>query len=170
MSIINIQGSAFDSFVSEADANAYLLGKIGTSAWRTADNEENRQALVSATRWVRLFLAKRLDPEPDPSVDPAPQLIQDATAEAAFVLISDAAAQDKADTGSNVKRAKAGSAEVEFFRPTEGTALPNTAQQLLNEYLNEVGGGVVVGAAAFGVDGESEFLDADRFGRVEGFP
>ena len=76
--------------------------------------------------------------------------------------------------GSNRKRVKAGSAEVEFFRPTIGTRddkpIPRVAFDLIS-YL--IGGNRVdtspSGSKAFGTDKKSSFDESDRFNRCEGF-
>ncbi len=176
MGTVTISGNNFDVYSETADpiadAKVYFLGKIGSEAWTDSEKIEKQQALVTATRWVRRFLAKQFvaaSDVPDESITPAPLLVAQATYETAFVLVITPKAQAEPNTGSNRKRVKAGSAEIEFFRPTDGTALPEIANSLLFEHLNEVGGTSDAGAAVFGTDGESEFCDQDRFGRSRGF-
>ena len=176
MGTVTISGTAYDVYSDTADAiadaKAYLKAKIGET-WAEADRDDQRKALVSATRWVVRTLAGRLadsDDIPDPATTPANEFLAQATYEAAQVLISDATAQDKQNTGSNTKSVKAGSAEVHFFRPTSGTALPSTAQALVIRFIDSLGAATNFGPLATGTDGESEFTDQDRFGRQDPFP
>ena len=177
MGSVTISGNSFDVYSETADpiadAKLYFSAKIGSAPWTAADKIIQQQALVTATRWIRRYLTQQLvDPAdvPDPSVTPAPLLVAQATYETAFVLVIDPSAQNESSTGSNKKRLKAGSAEIEFFRPTDGTPLPTIANALLAEFLNEVGGTSDHGAVVFGTDGVSEFTNQDKFGRVRGFP
>lgn len=176
MGTVTISSNDYDVYSETsdpiADAKIYFLAKIGSLPWVDAEKINRQQGLVTATRWIRRYLTQQLvDPAtvPDASDTPAPSLVSEATYETAFVLIVTPTAQDQANTGSNKKRIKAGSAELEFFRPTDGTPLPQIANDLLAEFLNEIGGTSDAGAAVFGTDGESEFCDQDRFGRSRGF-
>lgn len=177
MGSVAISGNDFDVYSETSDpitdAKVYMSAKIGAGAWGDAEKLDQRQALVTATRWIERYLTAQLtDPAtvPDPADTPAPIQVSEATYETAFVLIGTPTAQDQATTGSNKKRVKAGSAELEFFRPTDGTPFPTIAQQLLNEFLNIVGGTSDNGQVVFGTDGVSEFTDQDKFGRSRGFP
>lgn len=176
MGTVTISGNDYDVYSETADpiadAKVYFLAKIGSSVWTDSEKIQKQQGLVTATRWIRRYLTQQLvDPAtvPDANDTPAPLLVAQATYETAFVLIVTPAAQDQANTGSNKKRLKAGSAEIEFFRPTAGTPLPQIANDLLAEFLNEIGGTATTGAVVFGTDGVSEFCDQDKYGRVEGF-
>jgi len=138
MGSVTISGNSFDVYSETsdpiADTKIYFLGKIDGSVWTDAEKRQRQQALVTATRWVRRILAQQLVDSatvPDPSVTPAPLLISQTTYETAFALIVKPNVQNLANTGSNTKRAKGGTAEVEFFRPTAGTVLPQIANALL---------------------------------------
>lgn len=177
MGTTTISGNVFDVYSETADpiadSKSYMLGKIGAEAWTDdAEKIDKQQALITATRWIRRFLTAQLvDPAavPDPNVTPAPLLVAQATYETAFALVVKPTVQNLATTETNVKRAKGGSAVVEFFKPTGGTAFPQIANALLFEFLNEIGGTSDAGAAVFGTDGESEFCDQNKFGRSRGF-
>lgn len=176
MGQVAISGNSYDVYSETADpiadAKIYLLAKVGSSAWTDAEKTDQQAALVSATRWVIRSLAARGVAEasiPDPATTPADQFLSEATYEAAFVLISDPTAIDQNNQGDNKKRLKAGSAEIEFFRPVSGGILPATAQSLILRYIDSLGLTTSFGALASGTDGESEFLDQDTYGRQEGF-
>lgn len=176
MGQVTISGSVFDVYSETADAisdaKIYLLAKSGSDAWTDAEKTDHQAALVSATRWVIRALAARGVAEasiPDPATTPADQFLYEATYESAFVLISDPTAIDQKNQGDNKKRLRAGSAEIEFFRPQSGGILPATAQSLILRYIDSLGLVTAFGALASGTDGESEFCDQDRYGRQEGF-
>jgi len=98
-----------------------------------------------------------------------PVQLGDAQIELAFEMVLDPGLETAANTGSNVKRAKAGSAEVEFFRasnrPGESTRFPPVVDELLRCLK---GGGVTPGYAS-GATSESQFDDCDRMDLTEGY-
>lgn len=61
-----------------------------------------------------------------------------------------------AQTGSNIERVRAGSAEVQFFRPTSGTLFPRALLDLFGIYLTGAAGQVLAGSVAYGADGTSQ--------------
>lgn len=177
MGQVTISANNYDVFSETADAIAdakiYLLPKVGGSVWTDAEKVDRQAALVSATRWVIRALAARGVPDasmPDPATTPADQFLREATYEAAFFLISNPSALDDQNQGNNKKRLKAGSAEIEFFRPQSGGILPSTAQSLIIRYIDSLGLTTGFGSLASGTDGESEFCDQDRYGRTQGYP
>ena len=176
MAVITIKSNSYDSYVSRAEANVYLLARIGQTEWTDASNTVKDQSTISATRWAVRILSRLTDESliPDPADDPgtpAPDLIKDATSELAYALIVDSDIQDKAlATSDNNKLLQGGSARLVRFRPVSGTALPTIAQQLLNEWISDVGGATLVAGLASGTDGVSSFCDVDQFGLDVGFP
>lgn len=176
MAVITIQGNDYDSYVSLSEAKIYLLGRIGASEWTAASQTTQQQAVITGTRWINRILQRLTDETliPDPADDPgtpAPDLIKDATSEAAYALVVDSTIQDKsAATSDNNKVLKAGSALIERFRPMNGTALPTIAQQYVNEWIADVGGSTISAGLASGVDGTSCFLDMDKYGVDVGYP
>ena len=178
MAVIAIQGTNFDSYISLADANDYMKARVGSPEWTAASLTTKQQALVTGTRWVNRILQRLLtdenlipDPADDPTPTPTPQLVKDATSEVAFALVVDPSIQNKAAaTSDNNRLLQAGSAKLERFRIETGTALPTIAQQLLNEWIADVGGTTTTAGAAFGTDGESVFDEADLWGLDVGFP
>jgi hypothetical protein len=73
--------------------------------------------------------------------------------------------------GSNIRKVGAGSASVQFFIPTEGTAadvrLPQIAHDYTKCYTEAALSGGLGGAISSGTDTESSFC-ADDFGLNEG--
>lgn len=119
MAVITIGANDYDSFVSVADADIFLGADImRATAWALLNDDAKARALISATRM--LLALPWCDEAPDPAVDPAPDVVQQVTA----MLAADLAAKPKlfadASANSNIKRAKAGSAEIEFFSPVDG--------------------------------------------------
>lgn len=101
-----------------------------------------------------------------------PQEIKDAQCELALDMLLDADVESQAGTGSNIARVRAGSAEVEFFRPTDGSGrqqrFSNTVMELLACLLG--GSGVGTLSIVTGTDVESSFDHADEYNVGQGFP
>lgn len=119
MATITIGTVEYASFISAEDATAYLGGDISrATGWALLNEDAQKRALISATRM--LLTLPWCDTPPDPAVDPAPAVVQEVTA----MLAADLGAKPKlfadATGDSNIKRAKAGSAEIEFFSPVDG--------------------------------------------------
>ena len=173
MATIAVSGTNFDSYVTKTNADNYMKARIGSPEWTAAATTVRNQGLVTGTRWINRVLQRLVEASliPDPSVDPAPDLIQDATTEAAFALIVDSEIQDKsAATSDNVKLIEAGSVTIEKFKPSRGTILPTIAQQLVNAWIASVGGGLISAGTAFGTGSSSQFCDDDALGLTVGFP
>lgn len=136
MVAITLGGNNYDSFISEADATIYLAGDIIRAApWALLAADAQRRALISATRLLMTMPWCDVDSPPDPSGDAAS--IDDTVEEVCAMLAADLAAKPKlfadASGNSNVKSAKAGSAQVEFFSPVEGgPPIPRSLWDRLN--------------------------------------
>lgn len=132
MAEIIIGSRTYDSFISVADADDYLAADISrATAWALLNDDAKGRALVSATRM--LLTMPWCDEVPDPTL-PQAEPIPSVTA----MLGADLSAKPKlfadASGDTNVKRAKAGSAEVEFFAPVEGG--PPIPMSLWNSLLS----------------------------------
>ncbi len=184
MGTVSISGNTFDIYGEKAAAVTYMTARLDAAAWTTASGANRDRALVSATRmldrnnWIgqRTVGAQALEFPRTDLVDKdgnavsdatVPVLVEEANYELALAILKDASTQDKATTGSNVKGVKAGSAAVQFFRPTSGTKLPTTVHEMIGLWLE---GGDIGGNAVFGTGGVSTFDDIDQWGRVIGFP
>lgn len=150
-----------DTADPEQDALDYLVGKIG-STFADATQLQRQQALISAARmldrsvaftgeettpgqpraWPRDGAANNCTGE-DVTDGTTPDDIAFAQYELADILWLDADVAASSGTGTNVKRVKAGSAEVEFFTGTSGTLgetrLPTVVNDLAGCYVEQSG-------------------------------
>lgn len=96
--------------------------------------------------------------------------------ELAYELSVDPSLEGSNSTATNIKRAKAGSAEVEFFRPggafgTDGsTTFPAIVQSYLGQFLCGAGQSLVGGGYASGTGAPSQFDDCDGADVIEALP
>ena len=148
MPSVTINGAEYPVYADVDFADAFLAADmLRADAWDalTADPQKGR-ALVTATRQI-MRQCWAAGTAPDPAVDPVDPLIAQATSLLAADIAADPSLGDSAATGSNLKRAKAGPAEVEFFYSSESTPLPAAAWQLL------LSTGLLCGSAGGGDDG-----------------
>lgn len=116
MAKVTIGTDDFDAFADLDFANLWLAGDIlRATAWSIRNDDAKGRGLVSATRMM-LGLPWLVAPDVD---NPDPVQQQVASMLAADLLAKPALFRD-ASGASNIKTAKAGSAQVEFFRPIEG--------------------------------------------------
>lgn len=172
------------------DADDYFGARLGATAWTGATTLQKQQALVTSARfldrgmlwsgkktsstqplqWPRDGAMCRGDAVADGTI---PDDIARGEFELALALLEDESIQDS--SGSNQKRVKAGSAEVEFFRPTEGDAgrFPVPVQELVACY--GAGSATAAGPFADGTDpdnaDEATSFDSESnsLGLSEGF-
>lgn len=162
------------------DAESWMAGKIGTTEWDAATDPDKNAALVSAARWIDRVIDSwtgtvtvagqpRDWPRNNATCDgvaipdgTTPDALAYAEFELANILIIDPSAQDASSQGSNVKKAKAGSAEVVFFTGTLGTTqdtrLPSVAHDMINCFFASQG---LIPGTASGVDDDSAFGSSD---------
>lgn len=187
---ITINTVGYTSYASLAEADDYLaVDPVRGAAWAALSVDERGARLVAATRrldllawqgektggsaqvpqWPRTGVTfPNGDPVP---TDEVPQGVEDATILLAGSIELDAATAQAGDSGSNVKRTKAGSAEVEFFRPQTGGPLQDaTALALVVAFLEAAALGGELGPLATGTGAKSAFDDDDAYGRTRGFP
>ncbi len=141
-----------NTYINLADAETYFTHMIHAADWDSATDDTKNDALVTATSmldrqewtgsktgdpqtldWPRTGVS---DPEGN-AVDSAtvPQFILDATCELALALIQDLTVQTDADTSSNIKGLKAGSAEIQYFKGKSGPRFPTIVHELIGFYL-----------------------------------
>lgn len=172
-----------------ADATAFFNGLLGAgaTAWGAATSDNRKRALVTAADWIDRalnFSGKKTvstqarawprDGAVCGTETVADGSVPDNVARAQFFLagavLSDSSLATGTGTGANIRRAQAGSASVEFFRPTQGTAfdtrLPIAAMDYVKCYLG--GSSSLAAGVAYGTGSESAFSDTD-FTRSEGF-
>ncbi len=189
MATVTIGSETYDVYADVAEADAYLAADFGrAAAWDDLDTDEKSQALVTSTRrFDRLkwqgTMTDPLTPQPldfprNGLVDCEGMPLPDGTTPieitngsiifAADISIKPSLSVDSS-TDSNLKRVKAGSVEVEFFRAQGGVILPKDVFELVSCFL----AGTEAGAFFFatGTDVPSQ-LDGDineRYGRDQGF-
>jgi Putative DnaT-like ssDNA binding protein len=163
-----------NSYINVVDADTYFEHAIHAASWVNAEVSVKESALVTATRtldrqnWkgekyqdaptqVLDFPRSGLtDSEGNPVDETAvPQEILDATCELGLALIEDNDLQDNANTGSNIKKLKAGSAEIEYIRGTRGTRFPVIINELIGPWLS--GTSSYSGPFIGGADNETSF-------------
>ena len=190
MGQVTISGNTFDVYGDEAGAKAYFAGHINSADYDNATSNNRRKAHVSATRWIDRELwqgtiSDATTPQPlafprDGLVDcqgnalpddTTPDDIVNATYELMLILLGDSNAIKKASTFDNTKRLKAGSAEIEKFRPGDpsggaGKTFPVEAQKLVQCYLASA---TKSNGVAYGDSQTSQFDDCDGLNRTQGY-
>lgn len=148
--------AAADGYVSEADADAYMLTRVGTSTWDSATTAEKEAAIKHATRlldlldWVgdKYFDDGALRWPRDGVTDPdgitldnstIPVFLENATAEYALVLIRDGDITAN-PSSAGLERIKVDVIELEYdttgSNPTQNPeALPDSVMSMIEFYL-----------------------------------
>jgi hypothetical protein len=192
LTTITIGAVDYVSNASVAEADDFLaVDPVRATAWTALDADGKGAKLVAATR--------RLNPlnwdgtktngegtQPDAwprtgvtyldgtvvSTSEVPIEVGQATMLLAGTIAIDATAAQTATSGSNKKRLKAGSAEIEYFKPTSGKALQDeTAWALVKQFMGRVtSSSVGASAPGSGTAEESSFLeDQQGYGLNKGF-
>lgn len=188
---IVIGGLNYVSYASLLEANQYLLvDPTRSDAWAALSDDQKGENLVAATRRLDLlrWAGEKSDGASQPNAWPrtgvtypdgtavsttdVPLEVEQATILLAGSIALDATNSEAGTAGSNVRRVRAGSAEVEFFRPTiPGPALQDeTAFQLVRPFL---GSSSALFGAATGTSGDNTdtaFCDRTAPGLNEGYP
>lgn len=142
-----------DSYVTVANADTYHAASIHGASWTAASTTTKEQALLTACRMLERQTWQGTKTSPSQALDwprsglsdpegvaipsgAVPQFIKDAQCELALSLINDPSVQTSTDTSLNTRRLKAGSAEIEYFRPTSGSRFPTIVAELVNYYLS----------------------------------
>ncbi len=166
MGTVTISGNSYNIYGTLADATEYLVARLDGATWTSATDDTKSRALVQGTRLIQTWLAGQgQDVDPASAVDEA---IEHANYELAFALVVDSSIAGNASASNNIRRTKAGSAEIEYFTPTRGGRFPTQVQAILNQWLSEQGGSSSSGAFVSGAC-ERSTLDADDFGLTEGY-
>lgn len=166
-----------NSYGSRLGADNYFNDSLKKETWEALSTGKRDQGLVEATR---IFERQPLLGEKEvPSQDlhfPATGLVdnqgneitateslvlaQEAQYEYALILINDLSQINEKDaTGTNIKKVKAGSAEVTYFKSKSGTRFPVVVQDLISSFI---GGGSVSPPFVSGADQCSSFSDPTR--------
>lgn len=170
------------------DADEWFGGRLGVSAWTAATADQKAQALVTARRMMDrrpIWTGTKTDPAQGTELprdgmtcdgeavadgEPFPDNIVYGEFELALALLEDESIQDSSGTGSNVKSAAAGSAKVEFFRPTingpNDLAFPVQVMEYIGCYFDS--SNIGTGGVVTGTDVDSEF-DDELYNLNEGY-
>lgn len=144
-------GTTYPVYANLSDASTYLLASITdeAAAFRAADADTQGRSLVSATRWLDEadWLGSKADdtqaldwPRSDiEGVDSTsiPAALVAATAELAAYLVADPSFRTTMKAPL-ARRLRAGSADIDFFRPTEvfiSTLFPPNVMSLIKQWL-----------------------------------
>lgn len=144
-----------NSYIGTLDANDYFKNRLNPGAWFNAEPGDNERALITASYQISRFVdtGHKL---PNASIVEA---LKVATCELAIQMLNDPDTVTNNDVGSNIKKVKAGSAEVEFVRAVKGTRFPKLVMDILAEAgLITVGGS---SGESFGTDLCSSFENND---------
>ena len=165
-----------NSYISRSDANDYFDDNLQFEAWNALDDDTKDRSLITSSGQISLAVKD----ECKLPINPADitQCLKDATCEYAIHLATNPDSVTSGSTANNTKRAKAGSAEVEFFRPSSDSVerFPPNVMDYLRSCGCLAGGGalsaVAKAGAGFtsGTDEQSTFEDPNPFGKTEGYP
>lgn len=193
---ITIATVNYVSYASVAEADALLaVDASRATTWVAKTTDEKGALLVQATNRMDLLEyggsktgTEVAQPNKFPRTDltygsgesvsttEVPKGVESATILLAGSIALDADAGDAGTSGSNVKKVKAGSTAVDFFRQTTGVPLADeTAYALVKEFLAGNSSSSAVGPMSSGTDTDDEyakssFEDRDAWGRQVGFP
>lgn len=179
--IVTIATVPYSVYLDVAGADVYFGTQLTAAAttWGASVSLLKSQALLQATRMISRgsYAGAKTDSTnslPFPrtgltdvdgnAIDSAtlPLALQYATAELAAALIVDSTLiTDTTGSSSNVKRAKGGSAEVEFFGPVFGTRLPSVVSEWLAPFYGSSIGSSAPGPT--GTDCTDSFACPDKF-------
>jgi len=163
------------------DADDYLAAKIG-STWSTATTLQKQQSIITAARMLdraviwsgsKTVAAQALQWPRDGATNSCtgeavadgstPDDIAYSQFLLAQILFDDSTIADGSGTGSNTKRVKAGSAEVEFFSPTIGTS----ADLRLPQPVNDLAGCFIESTGTYGGSFGTTTDDAEDYNRCD---
>lgn len=129
---VTLNGVDYPVYADVAFADEYLAADVARAAlWSALTADDKKRGLVTSTR----LLQRQSWRAGVPSLDDPLLVVQQAASLLAADIAVKPALGDSASTGSNVKAVGAGSAKVEFFRPTAGAVLPSAAYDLLRGLL-----------------------------------
>ena len=183
MATVTIGSTTYDTYSSVAAADIYFNGSTGYATWGALSEDQKSRSLVEATRLLDRQ-SWQGEKEDDCQVLDFPRVgLTDCngnaiTEEESFALAVEASqllaldllqSSDQVNnqtTENTTKRLKAGSVEIEYFRPTAGqpTRFSQPVMELIGCFLS--GSAQISGSIGSGTDGVA--LD-NEFGFVDGF-
>lgn len=184
MGTVTIGATTYEIYDTLANALAYLDVNLAATTWQNCDSDDKKKTLVMATRYFNRLKWKgdiTDDVTPQPLAWPrdntgveghadgtTPQAILNGFWEMAAKIIEDPGMTNNRTTGSNVQRAKAGEAEVWFFRSTleDESKFPIDVLDWIKPYLS--GGDGILSYDSGTFEGEFESVFDSRPDRIEG--
>lgn len=155
-----------NSYINYNDALTYFSNRYNSTAWYALSASDAIRVLISASAQIsrQVKTAYKLANV----ATPANQELKDAVCELAIAMAADSAVIDQANTSKNVRRVQAGSATVEFFKPSKGSRFPSEVMRIL-QAGSMLDGVAVSTPVASGTTVCSSFDDADIYNRTSGF-
>ena|GEM_PF-1254628 len=177
-------GASGNSYANIATADTYLDDSVRAGlSWKAVDTDTKARSLITATRLLdkQCFIGSKTASSqtlewPRTGVtdadgnavadDTVPTGIINGCIELAYELSQNAELETSKNTGSNDKRYRAGSVEIEYFRPggvmgTDGiTRFPVVVMECIREYLCGNAKGT---PSAFGTSDTSQFDNCDTY-------
>ena len=130
---VTISGNDYTIYGTTDRAKEYLKGGINGASFLLLGSGDQARHLVQAQRLLSRQGWKSGYPvEADGTV---PLGIEFGQYELAVLLVEDPDVFSQPGTGSNERRLKAGSAEIEFFSRTDGKLFPSQVLDLIKPYL-----------------------------------
>jgi hypothetical protein len=155
-----------NSYVSEADSDTYFSKRLGSDAWDTSTTKS--QSLITASRQISLYVKDTCKlPFTPPLLNTKLGI---AVQELALAFLKDASLVGTTGSSKEVKRAKAGSAEVEFFQGGGSASTKSRFPSLIMKLLRDAGcieSSGVISAISTGTDEDSS--DCNDYGRTRGY-
>lgn len=187
---VAINGTDYDVYVSVADVDVYADGSLTADEWQALVADDKARVLVSVTRWIdsQCWKGEKLDP-----LQPLawPRTVGDiatielAVTQLAVLLAANPELADQSmglvavSADGGIKRLKAGSVELEYFRALNFTVygsgavspFPAGIMNLIGSWLCGKGssGYGLSGSKSFGTCEPSVTGKRNRFGFVEPF-
>lgn len=184
---ISVSSNLYDVYADNHDVDNYLLAKFGTTAWFAATEDEQAQAIVSATRLLdkQCWLGDKTSdsqplawPRTNTGVEGVednviPNDIKFGMAELAFLILTGSNVENNTlPGGQGLQIIKAGSVMLQYFRDAQGlmeqqARFPPVVQEYIARYL--CGTGILTGVATGVTTGtERESVTNEDFGYSEG--
>lgn len=154
MAEIDISAESYSAF-ADLDYAEFYIGADATLAepWGALDDDDKGRNIVTATR-----ILLRQPWKVVPTFDAPPDAVRDATCEFAGAIANGYDLGTPAAASLQVRRQKAGSVEVEYFRDLDGPAyrpppLPTAVWDLIKPLLKSTSGAALPLSIASGTDG-----------------
>lgn len=184
MGTVTIGANTYEIYGEFSQALSYLDINLAATTWQNCDSDDKKKALVMTTRYFNRLRWKGEvtdDITPQPLAWPrdntgvighvdgtTPEAILNGFWEMAAKIIADPESTNNRTTGSNVQRAKAGEAEVWFFRSTleDESKFPTDVLDWISPYISGGDGILSLDSGTFSGEFESVFDDSPN--RIEG--